>query len=88
MTTVQVQLPDDLARDAQAAGLLTPESMEHLLREQSPTPAPMACSATQPAESPAQYDLEWWRQGRSRGDALPTSCNAFLAAIQIEDRAL
>ena len=34
MTTVQIQLPDDLARDAQATGLLTPEAMEHLLREQ------------------------------------------------------
>lgn len=34
MTTVQIQLPDDLAQDAQAAGLLTPEALERLLREQ------------------------------------------------------
>ena len=27
MTTVQIQLPDELAQDAQAAGLLTPEAM-------------------------------------------------------------
>jgi len=34
MTTVQIQLPDELAQDAQAAGLLTPEAIERLLREQ------------------------------------------------------
>jgi hypothetical protein len=34
MTTVQIQLPDDLAQDAQAAGLLTPEAMAAMLREQ------------------------------------------------------
>lgn len=34
MTTVQIQLPDQLAKDAQAAGLLTPEAMEALLRAQ------------------------------------------------------
>jgi transcriptional regulator with XRE-family HTH domain len=34
MTTVQIQLPDDLAQDAQAAGLLTPEAMATMLREQ------------------------------------------------------
>lgn len=34
MTTVQIQLPDQLAKDAQAAGLLTPEAMEILLRAQ------------------------------------------------------
>lgn len=33
MTTIQIQLPDDLAQDAQAAGLLTPEAIERLLRE-------------------------------------------------------
>ena len=27
MTTVQIQLPDELAQDAQAAGLLTPEAI-------------------------------------------------------------
>ncbi len=34
MTTVQINLPDELARDAQAAGLLTPEALEQILREQ------------------------------------------------------
>jgi hypothetical protein len=34
MTTVQIQLPDELAQDAQAAGLLTPQAMAAMLREQ------------------------------------------------------
>ncbi|MBI3523918.1 MAG: hypothetical protein HY066_05215 [Betaproteobacteria bacterium] len=34
MTTIQIQLPDELAQDAQAAGLLAPEAIERLLREQ------------------------------------------------------
>jgi hypothetical protein len=34
MTTVQIQLPDELAQEAQAAGLLTPEAMAVMLREQ------------------------------------------------------
>ncbi len=34
MTTVQVELPDVLAQNAQAAGLLTPQAMETMLREQ------------------------------------------------------
>jgi hypothetical protein len=34
MTTVQIQLPDELAQEAQAAGLLTPEAMAAMLREQ------------------------------------------------------
>ena len=34
MTTVQIQLPDELAQDAQAAGLLAPEAMAAMLREQ------------------------------------------------------
>lgn len=33
MTTVQVTLPDQLAREAQAAGLLTPEELERLVRD-------------------------------------------------------
>lgn len=33
MTTVQITLPDQLARDAQAAGLLAPDALEKLLRE-------------------------------------------------------
>ena len=34
MTSIEIQLPDKLAQDAQAAGLLTPEAIERLLREQ------------------------------------------------------
>lgn len=34
MTKIQIQLPDQLAKDAQAAGLLTPEAMAAMLREQ------------------------------------------------------
>ena len=34
MTTVQIQLPDELASKAQAAGLLNSEAIEKLLREQ------------------------------------------------------
>lgn len=33
MTTVQITLPDQLAREAQRAGLLTTEALERLLRE-------------------------------------------------------
>lgn len=33
MTTVTVRLPDDLAREAKAAGLLQDEAIETLLRE-------------------------------------------------------
>lgn len=33
MATIQIQLPDDLAQDAQAAGLLNAETIERLLRE-------------------------------------------------------
>ena len=33
MTTIQIQLPDDLVQDAQAAGLLTPDAIERLLRD-------------------------------------------------------
>ena len=34
MTTVQITLPDQLAQEAQRAGLLSQEAMEKLLREQ------------------------------------------------------
>lgn len=34
MTTVQINLPDDLAQKASSAGLLSAESMEAMLREQ------------------------------------------------------
>ena len=34
MTKVQINLPDQLAQEAQRAGLLTPERLERMLREQ------------------------------------------------------
>jgi len=34
MTTVQITLPDQLAQEAQRAGLLSPKSLEKWLREQ------------------------------------------------------
>lgn len=34
MTTVAIELPDDLAQKAAAAGLLAPEAIANLLREQ------------------------------------------------------
>lgn len=34
MTTVEINLPDELARNAQQAGLLKPEAIETMLREQ------------------------------------------------------
>lgn len=34
MTTVQITLPDQLAQEAQRAGLLSPLAIEHWLREQ------------------------------------------------------
>lgn len=33
MTTLEINLPDALAREAREAGLLTPEAIERLLRE-------------------------------------------------------
>jgi hypothetical protein len=37
MTTIQVTLPDQLAREAESAGLLSPPSLEKLLRDQLKT---------------------------------------------------
>lgn len=34
MTTIQITLPDQLAQQAQRAGLLSPEAIEHWLQEQ------------------------------------------------------
>ncbi len=34
MTTVQINLPDELAQEAATAGLLSPEAIETMLREQ------------------------------------------------------
>ena len=34
MATVQIELPDQLAQEAQSAGLLSPTALEKLLREQ------------------------------------------------------
>lgn len=33
MTTVQIELPEELARRAREAGLLTPEAVESMLRD-------------------------------------------------------
>jgi hypothetical protein len=33
MATVQIELPDQLAEEAQSAGLLSPDALENLLRE-------------------------------------------------------
>ena len=33
MTTLEIKLPDSLAREAKEAGLLTPEAVETMLRE-------------------------------------------------------
>jgi hypothetical protein len=33
MTTVRITLPDELAREAERAGLLAPEAVERMLRE-------------------------------------------------------
>jgi len=33
MTTVKIELPDSLAKEAQQAGLLTPQELETMLRE-------------------------------------------------------
>jgi Arc/MetJ family transcription regulator len=33
MTTIQITLPDQLAQEAQRAGLLTPATLERILRE-------------------------------------------------------
>ncbi|MBI3149635.1 MAG: hypothetical protein HYZ17_14085 [Betaproteobacteria bacterium] len=33
MTTLELTLPDQLAREAQAAGLLTPQALEAMVRE-------------------------------------------------------
>lgn len=33
MTTLELRLPDQLAREAQTAGLLTPEELERMVRE-------------------------------------------------------
>ena len=37
MTTVQITLPDQLAQEAQRAGLLSPDSIERILRAQLKT---------------------------------------------------
>lgn len=34
MTTIHITLPDELAKEAEEAGLLSPESFEKLLREE------------------------------------------------------
>jgi len=39
MTTVQISLPDQLAQEAQRAGLLSPEAVEEMFRRQLRTKA-------------------------------------------------
>lgn len=46
MTTVQIQVPDELAQQAQAAGLLAPEAMAAMLRERLKKQAGEALRAT------------------------------------------
>lgn len=52
MTTVQVELPDALAQNAQAAGLLTPWALEAMLREQLKRQAGDALRAIWASEPP------------------------------------
>ncbi len=38
MTTIQITLPDELVKQAEEAGLLSPEALEKLLRQRLDTP--------------------------------------------------
>jgi hypothetical protein len=38
MTTIQITLPDELAKEAEEAGLLSPESLERMLRQKLEAP--------------------------------------------------
>jgi hypothetical protein len=38
MTTIQITLPDQLAKEAEEAGLLSPESLERMLRQELGAP--------------------------------------------------
>ncbi len=39
MTTIQITLPDQLAKEAEEAGLLSPESLERMLRQKLEAPS-------------------------------------------------
>jgi hypothetical protein len=67
MKNVQLSLPDDLARDAAAAGLLSDANLEHLLREAMRAlrkdnlrnaMVRMAASPVEPAMSPEDVAAE------------------------------
>jgi len=58
MTTVQVELPDVLAQSAQAAGLLTPQALEAMLREQLKRQAGDALRAMWASAPPEELTLE------------------------------
>jgi hypothetical protein len=58
MTTVQVELPDMLAQSAQAAGLLTPQALEAMLREQLRRRAGDALRTTWASEPPEELTPE------------------------------
>jgi sulfatase maturation enzyme AslB (radical SAM superfamily) len=58
MTTVQITLPDELALKAANAGLLSPEAMEDMLREQLRRRAAEELSAMWQAAEPAQLTPE------------------------------
>lgn len=58
MTTVQVELPDGLAQSAQAAGLLTPQSLEAMLRDQLKRQAGGASHAMWASAPPEELTLE------------------------------
>lgn len=54
MTTVQLELPDTLAQSAQAAGLLTPQALEAMLREQLKSHADQALRTIWANEAPGE----------------------------------
>jgi hypothetical protein len=53
MAEVTLQLPDSLAKDAEAAGLLAPDAMQALLREALRRQAGQAIAATRDAVAQA-----------------------------------
>jgi hypothetical protein len=58
MTTVQVELPDVLAQSAHAAGLLTSQALEAMLREQLKRQAGDALRATWVGAPPEELTPE------------------------------
>ena len=58
MTTVQVELPDGLAQSAQAVGLLMPQAVEAMLREQLKRQAGIALSGVWASAPPEELTPE------------------------------